>query len=130
MRLPLNVALDIAVAHLDGELDLIVDIDDAAVWIVLGVDLSVEEFVSPDGGDHVGGTAINGHVVTGTQLVRTNNIVNDEERFLYLSECCGCVVGQPAHPFAGIPVVKRVASVWGRQTEIPTGLVGWNILEK
>ena len=47
MRLPLDVALDVVVAHLDGELDLVLDVDDAAVRVVLGVDLAVEDLVRP-----------------------------------------------------------------------------------
>ncbi len=92
MGLPLDVALDITVAHLDGELDLVVDINNATVWIVLGVDLSIEELVRSDGGDHVRGTAVNCNIVTGTQLVGTDNIVDDEERLLDLCQSCRCVM--------------------------------------
>jgi hypothetical protein len=47
LRLPLDVALDVVVAHLDGELDLVLHIDHAAVRVVLGVDFAVEELVGP-----------------------------------------------------------------------------------
>ena len=45
LRLPLDVALDVVVAHLDGELNLVLDVHDAAVRVVLGVNLSVENLV-------------------------------------------------------------------------------------
>ena len=45
LRLPLDVALDVVVSHLDGELDLVLDVHDAAVRVVLGVNLSVENLV-------------------------------------------------------------------------------------
>ena len=45
LRLPLDVALDVVVAHLDGELYLVLNVDDAAVRVVLGVDLAVEDLV-------------------------------------------------------------------------------------
>ena len=53
LGLPLDVALDVVVAHLDGELDLVLDVDDAAVGVLLGVDLAGEYLVGGDGGDHV-----------------------------------------------------------------------------
>ena len=45
LRLPLDVALDVVVAHLDGELNLVFHVDNATVWIVLGVNLAVEYLV-------------------------------------------------------------------------------------
>jgi len=45
LRLPLDVALDVVVAHLDRKLNLVLDVHDAAVGVVLGVDLSIENLV-------------------------------------------------------------------------------------
>ena len=64
--LPLDVALDVVVAHGDAELDPVLHVDHAAVWVVLGVNLAVENLVGPHGGDHLGSSAIDGDVVART----------------------------------------------------------------
>ena len=63
---PLNVALDVVVAHGDPELDPVLHVDHAAVWVVLGVNLAVENLVGPHRGDHLGSSAIDGDVVART----------------------------------------------------------------
>ncbi len=42
LRLPLDVALQVVVGHLDGELDPVRHVHHAAVRVVLGVDLAIE----------------------------------------------------------------------------------------
>ena len=42
LRLPLDVALQVVVGHLDAELDAVLHVHHAAVGVVLGVDLAVE----------------------------------------------------------------------------------------
>ena len=58
LGLPLDVALDVVVAHLDGELNLVFNVDDAAVGVVLGVDLAVEDLVGPGENRNGNGGAI------------------------------------------------------------------------
>ena len=77
--LSLHVALEVVVGHADAELYVPVHVHDAAVGIVLGVDLPGEDLVGGDGGDHVGGPAVDGDVVAGTQLESSLDIRDHEE---------------------------------------------------
>ena len=43
LGLPLDVALQVVVGHLDAKLDAVLHVHDAAVRVVLGVDLPVED---------------------------------------------------------------------------------------
>ncbi len=47
---------------------------------------------------------------------------------LYLRECGGRVVRQPADPVPGVSVVERVAAVRGGQAQVSASLHGGNIL--
>ena len=58
------------------------DIDDTAVGVLLGVDLAGEDLVGGDGGYHVRGPAVYGHVVAGAQLKRPPHVPNHQERVL------------------------------------------------
>ena len=91
----LHVALEVVVGHADAELDVSVHVHDAAVGIVLGVDLPGEDLVGGDGGHHVRGSAVDGDVVAGAQLEGASHVADDEEGVLNLGQGCRCVVGEP-----------------------------------
>jgi hypothetical protein len=86
--LSLDVALEVVVGHLDAELDRVLDVDDAAVGVVLCVHLSVEDLVGADGGDHVSRAAVDRHVVAGRELVSTHDVLDDEKRLLKAKVNC------------------------------------------
>ena len=100
--LSLHVALEVVVGHADAELYVPVHVHDAAVGIVLGVDLPGEDLVGGDGGDHVGGPTVDGDVVTGAELKGSPHVSDNEEGVLYLRQRCGCVVGQPWEEMLGL----------------------------
>ncbi len=58
------------------------DVDNAAVGVLLGVDLAGEYLVGGDGGDHVRGPAVDRHVVAGAQLEGPPHVPDDQERVL------------------------------------------------
>ena len=91
----LHVALEVVVGHADAELYVPVHVHDAAVGIVLGVDLPSEYLVGGDGGDHVGGSTVDGDIVTGTELKGAPHVPDNKEGVLYLCQGCGCVMGEP-----------------------------------
>ena len=48
----------------DAEFNIRFDIDHTTVWVVLGINLALENLVGPDSGDHIGCSTIDGHIVT------------------------------------------------------------------
>ena len=92
---PLHVALEVIVRHADAELNVPIHVHDAAVGVVLGVDLPSEYLVGGDGGDHVGGSTVDGDIVTRTELKGAPHVPDNKEGVLYLCQGCGCVVGEP-----------------------------------
>ena len=106
---PLHIALEVIVRHADAELYVPVHVHDTAVGVVLGIDLPSEYLVGGDGGDHVGGSTVDGDIVTGAELKGacsqkstiedekplTSHVPDNKEGVLYLCQGCGCVVGEP-----------------------------------
>ena len=107
--LPLHVAPDVVVGHADAELDVVLHVHHAAVRVVLGVDLAREDLVGGDGGDHLGGPAVDGDVVAGAELEGPLDVCDDEEGVLDVGERGGGVVGQTTYPVTRVAVVKAVA---------------------
>ena len=106
--LPLHVAPDVVVRHADAELDVVLHVHHAAVRVVLGVDLAREDLVGGDGGDHLGGPAVDGDVVAGAELEGSLDVRDDEEGVLDVGERGGGVVGQTTYPVTRVAVVKTV----------------------
>ena len=106
----LDITSDIIVGHADAELDIILHIHHTAVGVILGIDLAGEDLVGSDGGDHLGGPTVDGHVVAGAQLERSLDVGNDEEGVLYVGQGGGGVVGQPTYSVSGVAVVETVTS--------------------
>ena len=106
--LPLHVAPDVVVRHADAELDVVLHVHHAAVRVVLGVDLAREDLVGGDGGDHLGGPAVDGDVVAGAELEGSLDVCDDEEGVLDVGEGGGGVVGQTTYPVTRVAVVKTV----------------------
>ena len=92
---PLHIALEVVVRHADAELNVPIHVHDAAVGVVLGVDLPSEYLVGGDGGNHVGGSTVDGDIVTRTELKGAPHVPDNKEGVLYLCQGCGCVVGEP-----------------------------------
>ena len=92
---PFHVALEVIVRHADAELNVPIHVHDAAIGVVLGINLPGEYLVGGDGGDHVGGSTVDGDIVTGAQLKCATNVADNKEGILYLCQGCGCVVGEP-----------------------------------
>ena len=106
---PLHVTLEVIVRHADAELNVPIHVHHAAVRVVLGIDLPSEYLVGGDGGDHVGGSTVDGDIVTGAELKGacsqklaiedvkplTSHVPDNKEGVLYLCQGCGCVVGEP-----------------------------------
>ena len=86
---PLHIALEVIVRHADAELYVPVHVHDAAVGIVLGVDLPGEDLVGGGGGHHVRGSAVDGDVVTEAELEGASHLAGDEEGVLNLGQGCG-----------------------------------------
>lgn len=61
--LVLDVAFDVVVRHLQLEFQTVLDVLHARVGAALGVDLAVEQLAGLDFGDHVTGSAVDGHIV-------------------------------------------------------------------
>ena len=91
----LHVAFEVVVGHADAELDVSVHVHDAAVGIVLSVDLPSEYLVGGDGGDHVRGSTVDSDIVTGAELKGASHVPDDKEGVLYPCQGCGCVMGEP-----------------------------------
>ena len=106
--LSLHVAADVVVGHADAELDVILHIHHTAVGVVLGVDLAGEDLVGGDGGHHLRGPAVDGHVVAGAQLEGALHVGDDQEGVPDMGEAGRSVMRQPAHPVTRVPVVKTV----------------------
>ena len=108
--LSLDITSDIIVGHTDAELDIILHVNNTAVGVVLSVDLAGEDLVGGDGGDHLGGPAVDGDIIAGAELKRSLYIGNDQEGVLDMGQCCGGVVGQAAHSVPCVTIVKTVTS--------------------
>jgi len=114
LRFPLYIAFNIAVTHFDWEFYLIIYIHNTTIWIIFCIDFPIEEFVSPDSGNHVRSSAIYSYIVASTQLKSSNHIINHKERFLNLGQSCGSVMWQSANSFTSITIVKGMTSIGSR----------------
>ena len=111
--LSLHVAANVVVRHADAELNVILHVHHAAVGVVLGVDFAGEDLVCGDGRHHLGGPAVDGHVVAGAQFEGALDICDHEEGVPDMGEAGGGVVRQAAHPVTRVPVVKTVTPDMG-----------------
>ncbi len=78
--------MDVNVGLSPGSHKDYLDVDNATVGILLGVDLAGEDLVGGDCGHHVGGAAVDGHIVAGAQLKSASHVPNHQEGILPTEE--------------------------------------------
>ena len=106
---PLHAALEIVVAQLDGEVQLVVDVLNAGDGASFGVNLAVELGSGADVGHHVAGVTVDGHVVTPAQGVG-GGLFDGQVGFFDLGQGVGGVVAQSADVVAGVVEVVGMTS--------------------
>ena len=77
--LSLDITSNIIVGHADAKLNVILHIHHTAVGVVFSVDFTGKYFVCRDRCNHLGRSAIDGHVVTGAKLKRSLDVSNDQK---------------------------------------------------